>query len=96
MTVTRLHKALGILIAEGHGRKPVCIDKRSFNHPLEEDGCTILGVGAVELLNMLIIDDDGGPGERKDGTERRMWTAVLYGDPRYRETGLPEGSDDED
>lgn len=45
MTVSRLHKQLSELIAAGHGRKPVCINKRTFNHQLERDGVVIMPVG---------------------------------------------------
>ena len=35
MTVSGLHKQLSELIAAGHGRKPVCINKRTFNRQKE-------------------------------------------------------------
>lgn len=47
MTVSGLHKQLSELIAAGHGRKPVCINKRTFNHRMEEDGAVILPVESV-------------------------------------------------
>ena len=47
MTVPGLHKQLSELIAAGHGRKPVCINKRTFNHRMEEDGAVILPVESV-------------------------------------------------
>lgn len=80
MTVARLHKLLGKLVEKGHGRKPVCIDKRTFSHPLENDGCTILGVDAIEGPRFIPnCDDDGGFKENSDGTESGRMTVVLKG-----------------
>lgn len=80
ITVARLHRLLGEMVERGHGRKPVCIDKMSFSHPLEIDGCTILGVESVEGPRFIPnFDDDGGFKENADGTESGRMTVVLKG-----------------
>jgi len=80
MNVSQLHKQLGALVAQGHGRKPVCINKASFNHPLEEDGAVILKVQTVTGPRFITMtDDDGGTKFNKDGTESGSYTVVLEG-----------------
>lgn len=79
ITVNRLHKMLGKVIANGHGRAPVCIDKQTFSSNLESDGCCILQVDGVEILWINLADDDGGIAMNADGTERGRTTVVLYG-----------------
>jgi hypothetical protein len=80
MNVNQLHKALSALVAQGHGRKPVCINKNSFRHPLEEDGAVILGVKAVNGPTFIVMtDDDGGTKFNKDGTESGSYTVILDG-----------------
>lgn len=79
-TVARLHKMLGDLIAAGHGRKPVCIDKASFYHPLEQDGATIIDISGVAGPKFICkADDDGGQAFNKDGTEAGRMTVILFG-----------------
>lgn len=81
ITVSRLHKMLGAMIAAGHGRKPVCISKETFTHPCEEDGTTILNV--IEVTGPEWIpqaDDDGGAKWNKDGTQSGKVCVVLVGD----------------
>lgn len=80
LTINRLHKLLSEMIAEGHGRRSVCIDKSTFTHNLEEDGCVILEVCRAKVLTYRRIDDDGGTALRADGTERTITGAVLIGD----------------
>lgn len=80
MTVSRLHKQLSALIAAGHGRKPVCINKRTFNHRMEEDGAVILPVeSASEPVFIGDVDDEGGTKYNRDGTEAGRYTVVLSG-----------------
>ena len=80
MTVSRLHKQLSELIAAGHGRKPVCINKRTFNHRMEEDGAVILPVESVSGPEFIgTTDDDGGTKFNRDGTEAGRYTVVLAG-----------------
>ena len=80
MTVFRQHKQLSELIAAGHGRKPVCINKRTFNHRMEEDGAVILPVESVSGPEFIgTTDDDGGMEFNRDGTEAGRYTVVLSG-----------------
>ena len=80
MTVSRLHKQLSELIAAGHSRKPVCINKRTFNHRMEEDGAVILPVEGVSGPVFIdTADDDGGTKCNSDGTEAGRYTVVLSG-----------------
>jgi hypothetical protein len=80
MTINKLHKLLGELIAQGYGRRDVCIDKASFSHNLESDGCVILLVTRGEMRTYHRIDDDGGIATNKDGTERYLTSLVLTGE----------------
>ena len=85
MTINRLHKYLAQLVAEGHGRKAVMIDKGSFTHPLESDGCMILPADGAEIKRFLISDDDGGTKMRQDGTECSQSALVFFGNDREHE-----------
>lgn len=79
-TVAALHKALGQLVAAGHGRKPVCIDKETFTDRLEIDGATILDVASVDGPKWIYkMDDDGGVKINADGSESGRFTVVLKG-----------------
>lgn len=81
MTVARLHKALGKMIAAGHGRKPVAVNIRTFSHPLEDDGAVIIDVEAIAAPEFIYnIDDDGGTKMNKDGTESGRLVVVLRGE----------------
>lgn len=87
-TVARLHKHLGELIAEGHGRKPVCVDKSTFGHPLEEDGAVILDVAHVGPVRWIgMADDDGGTKVNKDGTEAGRYVIIISGNDRESSHG---------
>lgn len=80
ITVARLHKALTALIEQGHGRKPVCIDKSTFHHPLEGDGAVVLEVESVAGPAWISMsDDDGGAKLNGDGTESGRHVVVLKG-----------------
>ena len=79
-TVARLHKELGQLIEQGHGRKPVQVNKASFYHPLEEDGAVILDIETVEGPTWIgMADDDGGTKYNRDGTESGERVIILKG-----------------
>jgi hypothetical protein len=80
MTINQLHKLLTKLIAKGHGRKAVYVDKGSFRHNLENDGCVILPVDRAAMHSYLILNDDGGVHINSDGTERSRKSLVLIGD----------------
>lgn len=79
MTVARLHKILGSMIEAGNGRRPVCVDKESFYHPLEADGATILHVTDADAKTINMTDDDGGTAVNADGSERLRKVFVLGG-----------------
>lgn len=79
-TVARLHKELGKLIDQGHGRKPVQVNKQSFSHPLEEDGAVILDIEGIEGPRWVTMtDDDGGTKFNLDGTESGKRVVILRG-----------------
>lgn len=79
LTVGRLHKILGEMVADGRARRPICINKDSFWHPLESDGVVILDVTEVKEQCVIQSDDDGGAKTNKDGTESLRQCVVLGG-----------------
>lgn len=80
MTINQLHKLLGKLIAKGHGRRQVHVDKGSYRHNLEADGCVILPVYRAAVHTYRILDDDGATHINADGMERQRTSLVLIGD----------------
>lgn len=82
LSVSRLHKELGRLIEQGHGRKKVHIDKSSFHHRLEDDGVVMLPVCAIQVSRIGVSDGDGFAAVTKRGMERTTEVAVLVGDER--------------
>jgi hypothetical protein len=80
MTVTQLYRLLGAMVAEGHGRRLVHIDKATFRHNCESDGVTILRVESLEERWVPLSDDDGGVATTSKGHERGSSCVVLYGD----------------
>ena len=79
MTVAKLHKLLGTLVEEGQGRRPVCVNKASFYHPLESDGVAILDVTEAKADSITMVDYDGWTATNKDGTERTRKVFVIGG-----------------
>lgn len=79
MTVAKLHKLLGVLVEDGQGRRPVCVNKASFYHPLESDGVAILDVTEAREESITMTDDDGWAATNKDGTEKARRVFVLGG-----------------
>lgn len=79
MTVNRLHKLLGKLIDEGHGKKPVCVDKSTFTHNLEQDGCTVIELCGLGVFGIRQADGDGGTKVDAKGHECFRQTCVLVG-----------------
>ena len=79
MTVARLHKILGAMVEEGQGRRPVCVNKTSFYHPLENDGVAILDVTEAASGSITIADDEGFSSTNKDGSEKVRKVFVLGG-----------------
>jgi hypothetical protein len=80
LTVAALHKRLGALIEAGHGRKPVLVNKASFQHPCEDEGVVMLDVSSVSEPKWIpILYDDGGTKWNKDGTESGKTIVELNG-----------------
>lgn len=80
MTVQKLHTLLGKLIEQGSGRLPICVNKPTFSHNLEGDGCVILNICGVKTEWIPNIDGDGGMKVNKDGSESGRTTAILFGE----------------
>lgn len=87
MTVNRLHKRLTELIADGHGRKPVCVNKQSFQHNCEEDGVVILDLCGLGIVRVPQADGDGGIRINRDGFEATLACLVLVGDTEANSKG---------
>lgn len=87
MTLNQLHKRLEKLIADGHGRKPVCVAKETFRDNREDDGCSILQVHGLGLELIHMADDDGGTAVNKDGSERMRWNVILVGSAGANQKG---------
>lgn len=79
MTVGRLHKQLTKLIEQGHKRRKVVIDKPTFSHPLESDGCCMLDVKDMSLVCYHILNEHGGFGHGKNDVEKYQTSLVLVG-----------------
>lgn len=79
MTVARLHKLLQAEIDKGNARLPVCIDKPTFTHNLEADGCVILDVDGVRVEPIVQIDGDGGTKTDSKGRECYRTCFVIHG-----------------
>lgn len=79
MTVAKLHKLLGTLVEEGQGRRPVCVNKSSFYHPLESDGVAILDVTEAKADTITMADDDGWTVSNNDGSEKTRKVVVIGG-----------------
>ena len=78
MTVHQLHKQLGKLIAQGHGRKQVVVDRASFYHKL--DNVIYLYVDYAELSSYQLLDDEGHILRNASYEERSITALVLLGD----------------
>lgn len=79
-TVANLYKSLGLLIEQGHERKPVVVNKPSFHDAREEDGCVLLDVHGIKGPRWIpMADDDGGTKWNSDGTESGKNVVVIFG-----------------
>jgi cobyric acid synthase len=79
MTINRLHKILSGLIARGHGRRDVCVDKATFNDRLEGENVVILPVAKAKIQSIEIVDGDGIAIALADGSTTEERTLVLEG-----------------
>jgi hypothetical protein len=79
MTVAKLHKMLGQMVEAGNGRRPVCVNKASFYHPLEQDGVVVLDVTEAMEQTITIADDDGWAATKADGSEKTRKVFILGG-----------------
>lgn len=82
MTINQLHKITAKLIAQGAGRRGVCVSKDTFTHPLESDGAPILDVCHADLKMFPMADDDGGTAIDSRGREKYSTALVLEGSAR--------------
>lgn len=80
LTINQLYKKLGKMIGEGHGKRYVAVAKDTFRSNLEVDGVTILPAQDCRIVTVFKADDDGGIAINKDGTEKSLTEAVLFGD----------------
>lgn len=88
MTVAKLHKLLGEMIAQGHGRRSVLVNKSTFTSNLEADGVVILEVCGVIPHTGTYADGDGFTAVRRDGRECTMSCVLIYGVSGEPSTGL--------
>ena len=79
MTLQKLHRILGALVERGYGRREVCIDKGTFVHNLEADGCVILPVCRIDVQTFELMDGDGFHDLKADGTCKQRTSIVLGG-----------------
>lgn len=86
MTLKKLHAAMTKLLAEHPctGRMQVTVNKPTFRHPLEIDGCVYLDVSGVTWDAIYVADDDGGTKMNRDGSERMKTVVVLFGNSGCR------------
>jgi len=81
MTAIRLRNELNKLIAKGWGRSKVCVNKPTFAHNCEGDGCVILDVEQVIPQRVIQMQEDGSSTDDK-GMEHYRKCVVIVGD-RY-------------
>lgn len=79
MTINALQKLTQKLIAQGHGRTRVSIDKSTFSNPLEDERCTIMEVKTADVQVVPIVDGDGWTETDSRGRERVKMFLVMAG-----------------
>ena len=77
ITVNQLYKMMGELIESGEGRRQVCIDKTTFAHNCESDGCVILQVDGCRVQDVIQMQDDSFIDDT--GNEHYKRCVVLFG-----------------
>ncbi len=95
ITVNRLHKMLGAMIEQGHGRLPVCVDKPTITHPLEGDGACIIEISGCEYQVVPQMDGDGFMQTNSRGGECYRKCVVIYGASHTPTPTTPEEASDE-
>lgn len=83
-TVNQLIKRLEKLRDEGHGRKRVCVDTRSYENNIDANVMPVHGLG-VEFIEML--DGDGFTAYDSRGNVRYSQPLVLVGERRANSEG---------
>jgi hypothetical protein len=89
MQVRTLYKKLGEEIKKGFGHRKVMIDKTTFKHPLESDGCCILPIHETDMHLYPILNDDGGLSHGDRGEEKYELALVLYGEKKTKPIVIP-------
>ncbi len=79
MTINQLNKLTAKLVAQGLGRRRVCVNKDTFRHPLESDGCCVLDVEVADMQVIELADEDGGTAFDSRGRTKTFTCLVLSG-----------------
>lgn len=79
LTVSKLSAILDKLKKQGHGNKPVTIDKSSLYSPFEADGCYIMGLHAVGQPRSLNKFDEDGFRLATEQNKHSTYAVVLSG-----------------
>lgn len=87
MTVKNLHAFLTRALKNGHARTRVVVNKASFTHPLEPDGCVLIDAHHVEITRVDLMNEDGGIAFDCRGQQRSFRALVIDGgnDPSITE-----------
>lgn len=86
MTANKLHKLLTKMIADGHGRREVLVNKETFASNLEPE-VQFLPISGLLSKHILMADPDGGTMTNRDGSERGSVCIVLFGASGEPDTG---------
>lgn len=83
MTVNALRRLLDRAAAEGKGRMPVLVFKRTFKDAREGDGLCMFHVESIATRDYLLLDENGY-GVHGDGKEHWRSGIVLAGNTTCR------------
>lgn len=89
MTINQLHKLTTKAVAEGWGRRKVLIDKATFRHALEDEGCVLLEAETALVESFPLIDCDGFLECDSRGSHKERVGMILRGDHNPREFEEP-------
>ena len=70
------------MIDAGNEKGQVCINKSTFRHPFEYNGCIILRVEDAVLGSRNMADDADGETIGRDGSEAKKNNLILFGENR--------------